>query len=180
MRYIADSNGYVKEVSFGAMIVCEGRGCTEYTGTVPSGYSKLEYWYIAECDKLYRWKIVGGNLTLDPDATAPETAWEYPPVTTGVEYRTAELHQGLPVYTMRMSCGTAANGAGVSAPAGATRIIRHEGYIGGRIMPIGNYLDSDSTYAYEVGWGAGPGVTLYATGYLVGLTWEKQFWYIKD
>lgn len=105
---------------------------------------------------------------------------QYPTMTTGVEYRTREQHQGYPVYTMRMSCGAAANGAGVSAPAGATRIIRHEGYIGGRIMPIGNYLDSNATYAYEVGWGASPGITLYATGYLVGLTWEKQFWYIKE
>ena len=71
MRYIADSNGYVKEVSFGADIVCGGKSCTEYKGTVPSGYASLESWYIAEADKLYRWKISGGNLTLVSSAVAP-------------------------------------------------------------------------------------------------------------
>lgn len=71
MRYIADSSGYVKEVSFGADIVCGGQECTEYAGAVPSGYASLEAWYIAEVEKLYRWKIVSGNLTLDSAAVAP-------------------------------------------------------------------------------------------------------------
>ena len=180
MRYIADANGYVKQISFGAMISCDGKSCTEYTGKVPSGYSRLEYWYTAEKDHLYRWKIVGGNLTLDPNATAPETAWEHPTMTTGVEYRTAEQHMGWPVYTMRVSCGTGTNGAGISAPEGATKILRHTGYIGGRIMPVGDALGGATDYAYETGWAAGPGITLWVKGYLVGYTWEKQFWYIKE
>lgn len=71
MRYIADSAGYVKELSFGADIACGGDTCTEYTGAVPSGYKTLEAWYIAECERLYRWKIVDGNLTLDSTAVAP-------------------------------------------------------------------------------------------------------------
>lgn len=71
MRYIADSNGYVKEVSFGADIVCDGQECTEYTGAVPTGYASLEAWFMEEIEKLYRWKIVGGNLTLDSAAVAP-------------------------------------------------------------------------------------------------------------
>ncbi|MBR5862290.1 MAG: hypothetical protein IKZ08_03075 [Bacteroidales bacterium] len=71
MRYIADSNGYVKEVSFGADIACDGQMCTEYTGAVPSGYTSLEEWFLEELDKLYRWKIVSGNLTLDSAAVAP-------------------------------------------------------------------------------------------------------------
>ena len=71
MRYIADSSGYVKEVSFGADIVCGGQECTEYTGAVPSGYASLEAWFCSEVEKLYRWKIVSGNLTLDSAAAAP-------------------------------------------------------------------------------------------------------------
>lgn len=71
MRYIADSDGYVKEVSFGADIVCEDQVCTEYTGEVPTGYASLEAWFMEELEKLYRWKIVGGNLTLDSSAVAP-------------------------------------------------------------------------------------------------------------
>lgn len=180
MRYIADANGYVKEISFGATIVCDGKGCTEYTGAVPGEYSCLEYWYTAEKEHLYRWKIVGGNLTLDSNATAPETAWEHPPITTGVEYRTTEMYMGSPVYTKRVSCGTASNGAGISAPDGATKIVRHTGYLGGRILPIGDAPGGATDCAYETGWGAGPGVTLWVKGYLSGLAWEKQFWYVKE
>lgn len=71
MRYIADSSGYVKEVSFGADITCNGNTCKAYTGAVPSGYKSLEAWALAETEKLYRWKIVNGNLTLDSSAVAP-------------------------------------------------------------------------------------------------------------
>lgn len=73
MRYITDSDGYVKEVSFGAMIVCGGQGCTEYTGAVPSGYSSLIDWFTRECETLYRWRIVGGNLTLDSSVVVPDS-----------------------------------------------------------------------------------------------------------
>lgn len=65
MRYIADSTGYLLEVSFGAEIYCNGKSCTEYTGGVPSGYADLVDWFDKECKNLYRWKIVDGRLTLD-------------------------------------------------------------------------------------------------------------------
>jgi hypothetical protein len=71
MRYIANSAGYLQYVSFGAMIECNGQGCTAYTGGVPSGYSSLTDWFALECDKLHRWHIVEGELTLDPDAKEP-------------------------------------------------------------------------------------------------------------
>lgn len=78
MRYIADSSGYLKEVAFGCQLTCSGNTCTEYTGSVPSGYTSLEDWYVKESEKLYRWKIVSGNLTLDSSATAPATdgSWQ--------------------------------------------------------------------------------------------------------
>lgn len=71
MRYIADSDGNLREVSFGAEIECEGRNCTEYTGAVPEGYESLVDWYGQEAERLYRWKIVSGDLALDADAQAP-------------------------------------------------------------------------------------------------------------
>lgn len=71
MRYIADSSGYLQQVSFGANITCDSQECTLYSGTVPTGYSSLEDWYLQECEKLYRWKIVSGNLTMDSSAAAP-------------------------------------------------------------------------------------------------------------
>lgn len=70
MRYIIGSDGYLKEVSFGAEITCGGVTCVEYTGTIPSGYNTLFDWYIAEADNLYQWKIVSGNLTKDTSVTA--------------------------------------------------------------------------------------------------------------
>lgn len=71
MRYIADSSGYLQEVSFGAEITCGGQSCAEYTGSVPSGHDSLEAWYIAECETLYRWKIVDGELVEDTSAVEP-------------------------------------------------------------------------------------------------------------
>ena len=72
MRYIANDDGYLLEVSFGAEIYCNGRGCTEYTGAVPEGYDSLADWFTQECDKFYRWHIVAGNLTKDNNAASPE------------------------------------------------------------------------------------------------------------
>lgn len=71
MRYIADGRGYLKEVSFGADISCNGKVCTLYTGEIPSGYSSLMDWFTAECDNLHRWHIVDGQLTIDDAAADP-------------------------------------------------------------------------------------------------------------
>lgn len=72
MRYIVNSNGYLQEVSFGAEIRCGNQNCTEYTGGVPTGYDSLEEWFIENIEKLYQWRIVSGELTIDSTATAPE------------------------------------------------------------------------------------------------------------
>lgn len=74
MRYIANSDGYLQQVSFGADISCNGQDCTEYTGAVPDGYDSLEAWYLKEWEHLYRWKIVSGELTLDGDTTSTKEA----------------------------------------------------------------------------------------------------------
>lgn len=50
MRYITDLDGYLKEVSFGADIECDGQTCVEYTGAVPEGYLSLEDWYLSAAD----------------------------------------------------------------------------------------------------------------------------------
>lgn len=72
MRYIANDNGYLLEVSFGAMIECNGRGCTEYIGVVPAGYDSLADWFTQEGDQLHRWHIVEDDLILDVNAPEPE------------------------------------------------------------------------------------------------------------
>ena len=72
MRYIVNSSNYVLAVGFGCDLRVSGKDCTEYTGSIPSGWNSLEEWYEDEGDKLWRWKIVSGNLTLDSSAKAPE------------------------------------------------------------------------------------------------------------
>lgn len=100
MRYITDDNGYLLEISFGAMIECNGRGCTEYTGDVPARYDSLTDWFTQEGDKLHRWRIVEGQLTLDEDAPEPEVYVPPKPAPTismkllwENENRTAEFDQ---------------------------------------------------------------------------------------
>lgn len=79
MRYIVDSNNYVTAISFGTEIEYADCVCTEYTGMVPSGWDTLEAWYFDEGDKLWRWQIIDGELTMDTSATAPEEgSWATP------------------------------------------------------------------------------------------------------
>lgn len=79
MRYIVNDENYVIAAGFGSTINYADCDCTEYTGAVPSGWSSLEEWYEEEGEKLWRWKIVNGNLTLDSSAVAPEEGhWGVP------------------------------------------------------------------------------------------------------
>lgn len=59
MRYELDTNNYISNVFFG----CNSGTCTEYTGTVPEGYSSLVEW--ADKANIRAYKIVDGNLTYD-------------------------------------------------------------------------------------------------------------------
>ena len=77
MRYIVNANNYITAISFGCYIECQDDGCTEYTGSVPTGYTSLEDWYADEAEKLYRWKIVNGQLTLDSSAAPPPQSGPY-------------------------------------------------------------------------------------------------------
>lgn len=79
MRYIVNSDNYVVAVSFGADVIYNDCVCTEYTGAVPAGWDNLADWHEDEGEKLWRWKIIDGNLTIDPTATAPEEGqWGVP------------------------------------------------------------------------------------------------------
>lgn len=71
MRYVTNADGYLVTVSFGGEVECDWGICTEYEGSVPTGYTSLEAWYTEEVEQLHRWKVVGGQLTLDADAAAP-------------------------------------------------------------------------------------------------------------
>ena len=94
MRYIADSNGYILQLSFGADVSCNGMHCTEYKGSVPAGYSSLCDWYDNAADELYRWKIVNGNLTYDA-AVEPPKGPEEVDVADFIVERNEEAYDGI-------------------------------------------------------------------------------------
>lgn len=72
MRYITGPGSYLVAVSFGADIECDGSDCKEYTGAVPAGYKSLEAWYLAECEQLWKWRVLGDSMVYDANATPPE------------------------------------------------------------------------------------------------------------
>ena len=65
MRYILSDTGYIDAIAFGATIECKNKSCTEYTGTVPSGYTSLCEW--ADNANIRAYKIVDGNLVFDEE-----------------------------------------------------------------------------------------------------------------
>lgn len=129
-RYIADSSGYIKEVSFGALIECGDDSCVEYTGSVPNGYDSLDAWFMAECETLYKWKIVDGELEFDSEVTEPVEEWVYPPMLDGVEYRTAERWNGKPVYRKLVvyshsgQLGTSSSNTDYAIPHGISGLVK--------------------------------------------------------
>lgn len=110
MRYIADANGYLKQVSLGAAFTCNETECREYTGPVPSGYSTLESWFAWESENLYCWRVVNNALTKDSSAAEPSVQeWADPPMELDTEYRTTERYLGKPVYAKVVDFGALPN-----------------------------------------------------------------------
>lgn len=68
MRYILDDLGYIEEVSFNALIECNNKTCTEYTGSIPSGYNSLDEWL--SNSNIRAFFIEDGNLVYDADRDA--------------------------------------------------------------------------------------------------------------
>lgn len=149
MRYIADNNGYLLQVSFGAMIECNGRGCVEYTGGVPSGYADLADWFSKEGDKLYRWKIVSSQLTLDSSVPALSTP--------GAMY--APAGYGLGSQAVHVSDFDAATATGwysgatgtANKPFGYSLVHTINRNNGGAIIQIG-YDMAEKVSSYYSGW----------------------------
>ena len=119
MRYIVDAAGYVKNISFGGLISCGGVNCAEYTGAIPEGYDSLEEWFLAECENLYRWKIVDGNLTIDDEAEAPPPDAKY--VVTTAIIGTTWTGTAVPyTQTIPLACVNVHSIVEISLPATAT------------------------------------------------------------
>lgn len=75
MRYILDDLGYIETISFLHEIECNNKTCTEYTGSIPEGYSSLLEW--SENAVIQAYKITNGNLVYDASKEAElEANWE--------------------------------------------------------------------------------------------------------
>ena len=108
MRYIVNENNYVTAVIFGAEVLYNDCTCTEYTGGVPSGWKTLDDWYFDEGDKLWRWQIIDGDLTMDESAVAPqEGTWLGPDICEAVKVKggsATKLEVALPEGTDKLAC----------------------------------------------------------------------------
>ena len=83
MRYILNDNGYIQAVSFNNLLECQNKTCTEYTGTVPTGYENLAIW--SETANINAYKIVNGNLVFDSEEDARlQSLWASQETTTGI------------------------------------------------------------------------------------------------
>lgn len=63
MRYILNNEGYIETISFNNKITCNDKSCTEYTGTIPDGYTSLVEW--AENANIRAYKLEDGNLVFN-------------------------------------------------------------------------------------------------------------------
>jgi hypothetical protein len=87
MFYILDDSGYIEETS-SHFIECKNKTCTEYKGTIPSGYDSLDDWVLNANIRAY--KIDSrGNLVFDSAKnTALQAEWanteNYKTITTSV------------------------------------------------------------------------------------------------
>lgn len=74
MRYILNDEGYIAAITFGESLECYEKTCTEYTGSVPTGYETLAEW--SENANINAYKIVDGELAYDSDKdTELQSLW---------------------------------------------------------------------------------------------------------
>lgn len=98
MRYILDSEGYVEAVTFSGFITCNNNSCTEYTGSIPSGYTSLEEWN--DNANIRAYKIENGNLVYDSNKDAElQALWK--------EQEANNQSEGISIETITNENGTA-------------------------------------------------------------------------
>lgn len=119
---------------------------------------------------------LGANFQLTKSGSWGEVAWINPTCAIGAEYCTTEKWHNSTVYTKVIDCGKPSDGATIAAPAGATRILRHESFFGPYLMPIGE--KGETNYAYTVMTIPDLGVKIRRAG-VGNYTWYEQMWYVK-
>lgn len=112
------------------------------------------------------------------DPTYVEDGWEWvnPPMELGVEYRTKERYNGLPVYTKLLYMGAITNGKNVTVDD-AYWIFRHSGNNAG-VTSIPYGIPGDG-YWWITSFNSGDRFTVYCGEEFEGLAWYEQIWYTK-
>lgn len=112
--------------------------------------------------------------------------WINPPMIIGREYRTMEQWNNNPVYAMLINCGATAPAASISAPTGATRIIRWTAWANTEYpLPLYDYINQQSYFAHTYLNPTNHLVVMYqadnkSDGYGNGSNnWYVQMWYLK-
>ena len=115
--------------------------------------------------------------------------WLNPAFALGVEYRTAERHNGKAVYAKYFNAGKLLNNTWYNPPTGTTQIIRFEGNIDENVaLPAGQFTVDDTAskyYAYLSASVNGKAIYLYADtrsdGFAAGNSnLYLKLWYLKD
>lgn len=102
MRYILNDSGFIETISFDYQVECNNKSCTEYTGSVPTGYESLAEW--SELANINAYKIVNGNLTYDSNEdTRLQNLWASQQANTG----SITLNMVYPVGSIYMSINNA-------------------------------------------------------------------------
>lgn len=107
--------------------------------------------------------------------------WEYhnPPMNFGVEYRTPERYNGMPVYTKLVNCGTATNGAVINWTS--VNVIRHCGRIGNVPTPaLSGSLSEPTLYAFFYVNNSGAKICINENSEVTGKQAYCQIWYTKE
>ena len=107
--------------------------------------------------------------------------WEYhnPAMKVGVEYRTPERYNGLPVYTKLVNCGAATNGAVKNWTS--INVIRHSGRIGNVPTPaLSGSLTEPALYAFFYVNNSGAKICINDNSEVVGKQAYCQIWYTKE
>lgn len=126
----------------------------------------------------------GASWTLGP------WEWEIAPMEVGVEYRTTERHQGYPVYTMQVNCGTTVAGSIEVRPfnTAITPVRPCEGFLtkgtatsGYRIgLPFITIGENGVANVYAHAYAASDKVAVGATSGFKDYTAYVQVWYVKE
>ena len=162
MRYILDSSGYIESVSC-TPFNCHDKSCTEYKGSIPSGYDTLQEW--ATTANIRAYKITNNNLVYDvAKDEALQAEWEKQTghvniITNNPPVKTNRVIDGKEEYVKRVAVnknwGDKTTSAKISTGLTNISIVKLEGFltIGNASIPInwcGN-LTNFSSCRYDYG-----------------------------